>query len=215
MFGLSGEFFAKDGILGRDADGAGVEVALAEHDAPHDDERGRREPELLSAEEACDGDVASGLELAVGLDDNAPAQVVHHEDLLRLGYAKLPGESGVLDGRFRGRARPAGVAADEDDVAVSLGYAGCDGADPGLGHELDVDAGLGVGVLEVMYELGEVLDGVDIVVRWWRDQLHSGRGVAHPADVVVDLVARKLAALAGLGPLRHLDLQVGGVGKIR
>ena len=100
VFGLSGEFFAEDGVLGGDADRAGVEVALAEHDAAHDDERGRREAELLCAEETGDGNVAPGLELAVGLDDDAAAQVVHHEDLLGLGHAKLPGESGVLDGRL-------------------------------------------------------------------------------------------------------------------
>ena len=87
VFGLSGEHFPEDRILGGDADGAGVEVAFAEHDAAHDDERGGGEAELLGAEEAGDGNVAPGLELAVSLDDDAAAEVVHDEDLLGLGDA--------------------------------------------------------------------------------------------------------------------------------
>ena len=34
--------------------------------------------------------------------------------------------------------------------------------------------------------------------------------VAQPADVFADLAAGQLAALAGLGALRHLDLQLVG-----
>src|SRR5436190_9963044 len=50
-------------------------------------------------------------------------------------------------------------------------------------------------------------DRVDVVMRRRRDQLDARRGVAQPADVLVDLVSRQLAALAGLGALRDLDLQ--------
>ena len=41
-----------------------------------------------------------------------------------------------------------------------------------------------------------------------------GRRVAHPADVLVDLVAGQLAALAGLRALGHLDLQLVGVDEV-
>ena len=52
------------------------------------------------------------------------------------------------------------------------------------------------------------------MVRRRRDQPDArGRG-ADPADVAVDLVARQLAALAGLGALRHLDLDLVGVREV-
>ena len=44
-----------------------------------------------------------------------------------------------------------------------------------------------------------------------RYQLHAGGGLAHPTDVIVNLVTGKLTALTGLGTLGHFDLQVGGV----
>ena len=67
---------------------------------------------------------------------------------------------------------------------------------------------------QVVDQLLEVLDRVDVVVRRRRDQADAGRRVAQPGDVVVDLVTGQLAALAGLGALRHLDLQLVGVDEV-
>ena len=76
---------------------------------------------------------------------------------------------------------------DEDDVGVRLGHPGGDGADADLGDELHVDAGRGVGVLQVVDQLGEILDRVDVVVGRRRDQpdarassTGSGRSTGRP-----------------------------------
>ena len=85
---------------------------------------------------------------------------------------------------------------------------------PTSDDQLHVDAGARVGVLEVVDQLRQVLDRVDVVVRRRADQAHARRrvpGLGHPR---VDLVAGQLAALAGLGALRHLDLDVVGVGEV-
>ena len=71
-----------------------------------------------------------------------------------------------------------------------------------------------VGAAQVVDQLLEVLDRVDVVVRRRRDQADARRRVADRADVVVDLVAGQLAALAGLGALGHLDLQLVGVDEV-
>ena len=47
-------------------------------------------PNSSAPSSAADDDVAAGLELAVGLDDDAAAQVVEHQHLVRLGQAQLP-----------------------------------------------------------------------------------------------------------------------------
>src|SRR5512132_2951324 len=47
-------------------------------------------------------------------------------------------------------------------------------------------------------------------MRWRRDQAHTGHRVAQLADVLGDLAARQLPALARLGALRHLDLDLVG-----
>jgi hypothetical protein len=63
-----------------------------------------------------------------------------------------------------------------------------------------------VDVLQVVDQLRQILDRIDVMVRRRRDQADARRRVAHLGDDRVDLVAGQLAAFAGLGALRHLDL---------
>ena len=97
VLGVAREPLAQLRVLGRDAHRAGVEVARPHDDAAERDERRRREAELLRAEQRADDDVAARLELAVHLHGDPAAQVVHHEDLVGLGEAQLPGRARVLD----------------------------------------------------------------------------------------------------------------------
>ena len=72
--GLAVEPLAQHRVLGGHADRAGVEVADPHHDAAGDHQRRGGETELLGAEQRRDHHVATGLELAVDLDDDAVAQ---------------------------------------------------------------------------------------------------------------------------------------------
>ena len=213
VLGLAGELLAQHRVLRRDADRAGVQVALAHHDAAERDQRRGREADLLGAEQRGDHDVAAGLELAVGLQHDAAAQVVHHQRLVRLGDAELPRQARVLDARERRRAGAAVVAGDQHVIGVRLRHARGDRADADLGHQLHADPRGRVRVLQVVDQLREVLDRIDVVMRRRADQADARRRVADAGDVVVDLLAGQLAAFAGLRALRHLDLQLVGVGR--
>ena len=89
-----------------------------------------------------------------------------------------------------------------------------DRADADFGHQLDRDAGLRIDVFQIVDELRQILDGIDIVVRRRRDQPHAGDGMADARDGVIHFVAGKLAAFAGLGALRHFDLQLVGIDQV-
>ena len=142
---LAGEELAQLGILGGDADRAGVLVAGAHHDAAEHNQGGGCEPELLGAEQRRDDHVAPGLELTVGLQPDAAAKAVQHQGLLGLRQPQLPGHARVADRGEGSGPGAAVIAADEYHVRMALGHAGCDRADADLGHQLDRDAGLGVG----------------------------------------------------------------------
>ena len=214
-FGLAVEPGPQLRVLRRDAHRAGVQVADAHHDAAGDHQRGGGETELLAAEQRGDDDVAAGLELAVHLHHHAVAQAVEHQGLLGLGEAELPRDTGVLERVQRRGAGTAVVPGNQHDVGLRLGDAGGHGADPDLGDELDVHPGRGVGALGVVDQLREVLDRVDVVVRGRGDESDAGRGVPRPGHPGVDLLRHQLAAFAGLGTLRHLDLDVVGVGQVQ
>ena len=116
-------------------------------------------------------------------------------------------------GQRRG-ARPSVVTGNQHDIGVRLGHAGRDGPDSHLGHQFHVHTGPGVGGLEVVDQLGDVLNGVDVVVWRRRDQPHARGGAPGLGDPRVDLLARQLSALAGLGPLGDLDLKIVGVDQV-
>ncbi len=67
VLGLAGEVLAQHRVLRRDADRAGVQMALAHHDAAGGDQRRRREAELVGAQQRADHHVAPGAEAAVDL----------------------------------------------------------------------------------------------------------------------------------------------------
>src|SRR4029077_6188468 len=109
------------------------------------------------------------------------------------------------EGRCAGAAI---VAADQDVIGPRLGDPGGDGADAGLGDELDSDARPRVDGLEVVDELRQVLYRIDVVVRRRRDELHPRLRVPQARDEARDLEPGKLAAFARLGSLCDLDLQL-------
>ena len=106
------------------------------------------------------------------------------------------------------------MAADQNLVGSTLGHTGGDGADAGLTDQLDRHARAGVGVLKIEDQLCQVLDRVNIVVRRRRDQADAGRGLTDLGDPGVDLLAGEVSALAGLGALGHLDLNLEGAAQV-
>ena len=162
---LAGETGTELRVLGRHADRAGVEVTHTHHDASGHDERRGGEAVFLGTEEGGHDDVASGAKRTVALHGDAVAQTVEHERLLGVGQADLPGSARMLERGERRGAGTAVVAGDEHDVGMCLGDAGRDRAHADRADQLDVDTGLGVGVLQIVDQLGEVLDRVDVVVR--------------------------------------------------
>ena len=111
VFGLAVEPLPQIGVLRGNADRARAEMTLPHEDAAQADQGRGAEAEPLGAEQGADHHVAAGPHLAVALHDDAVAEAVEHERLLRLGQADLPRRAGMFDGgqadwpRCRRRAR--------------------------------------------------------------------------------------------------------------
>ena len=213
--GRAREPLAQQRILRGDPHRAGIQMAHAHHDAAGHHQRRRGETELLRPQQRRDHHIAPGLQTAVDLHPHLGTQPIEPERLLHLGQPELPRLAGVFEGGERSRSGPAVVPRDDDDVGVRLGHSGRDGSDTGLGHQLHGYLRGGIGAAQVVDQLLQVLDGVDVVVRWRRDQPDARRGVPGRRDPRVDLVARKLPALTGFRALGHLDLDFAGVHQIR
>jgi len=95
---------------------------------------------------------------------------------VRLGQAEFPRAARMLDRRERRGARATIVTGDQNHVRMGLRHAGGDRAHADLGDQLDAHACLAVGILQVMDQLRQILDGVDVMVRRGRDETDARRG---------------------------------------
>ena len=91
-------FWGEGFVWGGDADGAGVEVALADIDAACGDEGDGAEVVFFSAEHGGDEDVAASFHASIGAKGDAAAEAVEEEDLLSFCNADFPRDAGEFDG---------------------------------------------------------------------------------------------------------------------
>ena len=82
-----------------------------------------------------------------------------------LREAELPGAAGMFDRAQRRSAGAAVVAGNLDHVGVGLGHPGGDRADADFGHQLHRDLGGGIDLMEIVDQLGQILNRIDVVVR--------------------------------------------------
>ena len=101
------EAFAQLGVLRGDADRAGVEMALAHHDATGRDQRRGGKAELIGTQQRPDHHVAARAHAAIDLHGDAASQSIGDQCLVRFGQSDLPRRSCVLDGGQRRGTRTA------------------------------------------------------------------------------------------------------------
>ena len=65
------------------------------------------------------------------------------------------------------RSFAGGWSIDQDQIGLAFGHPRGHGADPHLGDKLDVNPGSGIGVFQIVNQLGQILDGVDVVMGRW------------------------------------------------
>ena len=80
----------------------------------------------------------------------------------------------MFDRSLRRSTRSAIVTRNQNHVGVALGNTGGDCAHAHLAHQFHTDAGIVVGILEIVDQLCQIFDRIDIMVRGRRNQAHTG-----------------------------------------
>ena len=131
-----------------------------------------------------------------------------------LCHTKLPWKSRIIDGVSRSRSSTAVIGGYQDYLSTCLGNTSCDRSHTSFGYQFYRDPGVGVGVFQIIDQLRQILDGVNIVMRWRGDQGNTGGGMSGLRYPRIYLFARKLSALTRLCALCHLDLDLFGADQV-
>ena len=165
MLGHTGEALAQILLLGCHSHRAVVGVANTGHHTTLSDHRDRTEAIFLGPQQSSDHHIPTRLEAAIGAQQHAVTQTVLQQRAVHLGETQLPGTASVLDGaQWRG-AGAAVMAGNLDHISVGLRHTSGDGADADLGHQLHAHRGCRVHLMQVVNQLGKILDRIDVVVR--------------------------------------------------
>ena len=214
IFRLAMELFAQLRILRSNAHRTGVEIANAHHNAAQGYQRCRRKAKLLSAKQRRNNNIASCHQLAVSFQRHAVTQIIQKQRLMRFHQAQLPRQTGVVDGGTRRSTCAAVIAADKHHVSTRLNNACSNRAYAHLADQLHADTRTRIGILQVMNQLGQILDRINIMMRRRRNQANAGRRTTALRNPRINLAARELTALARLRALRNLNLNLVSVHQI-
>ena len=151
-------------ILGGNPHRAGIRLAGAHHHTSHGDQRRCRKAEFLCPEDRRNGRIPPAHQLSVRLDDHLASKAVGNQCLMGLRQSQLPGQSGIMDGGKRRRAGSSVIAGDQDHGSACFCNTGRYRSHSGFGHELHRNTGVFVGIFQIIDQLGQILDGIDIVM---------------------------------------------------
>ena len=95
-------------------------------------------------------------------------------------------------------------------VGFCFGDASGHCADADFGNQFHADRRPGVGVFQIVDQLGQIFNRVNVMMGRRGNQFDAGCRVAQHGDVLGHFLARELPAFAGFRALRHLDLDLFG-----
>lgn len=178
------------------------------------DQGSSSETPLFSSKKTSNSNIATRPNLTIGLEGDSAPKIVEDEGLVGLSETELPRKTSVLDSGPSRSSSSSVVSRDEDVIRLRLRHSRSDDSDSDFGNELDGDSSAGIGTLEVVDELLEILDGVNIVVRGRGDESYSGSGVTGASNGGRNLVTGEFSSFSGLRSLGHLDLKFIRVGEV-
>ena len=208
---MSAETFTQLRILSGHSHRTGVGMTLAHHHTSQNNQRRGSESKLIGSQKSHADDIASGLQLAVGLKTYHPAKLVKYQSLLGLAHSHFRRSSGIAYRRCRRSTRTSLGTGDHNQVGLGFSYTRRNGSHSAFGHQLHADLGTGIHILEIENQLSQIFNGINIVMRRRRNQRYARNGMTRTGYYFIYFESRKLAAFTGLGSLSHLDLDLFGM----
>ena len=215
MLRASAEAVSELPVLSGDTDRACVLGADTHHHTAEGYQRSCSKTEFLRSQKRRNSNVSAAHEFSVCLKNHSVTQAVLSQAPVRFREAKFPRKTRIMYGASGCSAGPSVIAGDQDHLCTCLCHTRCDGAYPCLRYKFDVDPGVPVGVLKIVDQLRQVLDGINVMMGRRRDQSDPGGRIAGLRHPRIHFFARKMSALARFCALGHLDLDLLRAAQVR
>mmetsp|Transcript_27706 Transcript_27706/g.41062 ORF Transcript_27706/g.41062 Transcript_27706/m.41062 type:complete len:201 (-) Transcript_27706:94-696(-) len=167
VLGLPRKLLSQLLILGCNSYWACIQVTLAHHDTSQSNEGSSGETVFLGSEKTRNDDITSSLQLTISLKFDSVTKSVEYKSLLRLCKTKFPRETCTLQSSPSSSSSSSVMSTNDNVVRKSLCNSSGYNSNTDLRYKFDRYLTMGLGILQVVNELGKILDRVDIVVRWW------------------------------------------------
>ena len=131
-----------------------------------------------------------------------------------LCQSQLPGKPSIVNGASRRRAGTTVITRDQDHPRTGFRHTSCHGADARLRHQFHRYPRIPVGVFQVIDQLCQIFDGINIMMRRWRNQGYSWCGVSRLCHPGIYFFPWQMSALSRLCALCHLDLDLLGTDQV-
>ena len=131
-----------------------------------------------------------------------------------LCQTKLPRKTCIVDGALWCCSGTSIVSGDQDNSCSCFGNTGCDCSHTCFGNKLDGNSRILITVLQIINKLCQILNGVNIMMRWRGDQADTRCRMTCLGNPRINLSTRKVATFPGLCSLCHLDLDLLGTYQI-
>ena len=142
-----------------------IGMTLTHHHTTQYNQYRGSESEFFCPQQSHADDIASGLQLSVGLQTHLSAESVEHQCLLCLAQTDFRRDTCVTHRRGRRSSRTAFRSGDDNQIGLGFCHTGCNGTDTTLGHQFHTDFSLRIDVLQIENQLSQIFDRIDIVMR--------------------------------------------------
>ena len=162
----------------------------AHHDATAHHKRSRCETKFFSTKKRSDDDVSSSFHLPIGLHNDAIAKPVEQQRLLGFGKTEFPWHASMFQRRQWRSTSSTIVSRNQHNIGFCFAYACGNSSDSNFRHQLHMHSSGRVRILQVVNELLQIFNGVDVMVRWWRNKPNTRGAVTRFCDPRIHLVPR-------------------------
>ena len=167
VFRFSAEVLAKFRILCCHTNRTCIQITHPHHNASHSYKWCCRKSKFLCSKDCCNCHVTTTHQFSICLNTDTFTQSILDQCLMCFRKSKLPRKSCIVDRTLSRRSGSSIISRDQDQSGSCFCDSGCDSSNTCFRYKFYGNPCVFICIFTVINELCQILDRVNIVMRWW------------------------------------------------